>query len=130
MTFVALFALNFLCFDWFVRQTLRTAERQSGIAVTFVAAEGNLFTGRVALRDAKFVRTGHPVSDFDLSVARFDVDADVWRLLAGEFAFVDVTVSGVHGQITRTGRRDPTLPRRRFTIERLTVDDVAVEVND
>jgi hypothetical protein len=129
-TLVAIVALNFLCFEWFVRRALRTAEKPSGIAVTFAQAEGNLFSGRIALRDAKFTRHGHPVSDFDLTAAKFDVDADVWQLLAGNFAFEVVSIAGVRGQFTRTGKRDPTLPRRRFTIGQLTVDDVAVEVTD
>jgi len=130
VTLLVLVALNFFCFDWFVRQALRTAERRNGIVVTFADAKGNLFSGRVALRDAKFVRRGHPVSDFDLTAAKFDVDADVRQLLGGDFAFETVMVSGVRGEFTRTGKRDPTLPRRRFTINRLTVEDVVVEVAD
>ena len=125
-----LVALNFLAFDWVVARAVKTAEPKSGIAVTFADAEGNLLSGRVKLRDAKFVRTGNPISDFDLEVAQFDVDADVWQLLVGEFAFQEVNVSGVRGELTRKGKRDPTLPRRRFTVERLTVNDVAVEVTD
>src|SRR5262245_4911198 len=58
ITLLILLGLNFLAFDWVVARAVKTAEPKSGIAVTFAGAEGNLLTGLVKLRDAKFVRTG------------------------------------------------------------------------
>jgi hypothetical protein len=130
VTIVVMLALNFLFFDWFVRRALAAAETQNGIAVSFAQTDGNLFVGRVHLTDAKLVRTGHDVSDFDLTVADVSVDADITQLLTGRFAFEDVKVTGVRGELIHTGRRDPNLPRRQFTIERLAVNNVEIEVTD
>lgn len=130
VTLLVLVVLNSLAFNWVVARAVKSAGPKSGIAVTFDDAEGSLLSGRVKLRDAKFVRTGNPISDFDLDVAQFDVDADVWRLLAGEIKFEEITVSGVRGHLIRNGKRDPKLPRRRFTVNRLSVSDVAIEVTD
>ena len=108
----------------------RRAKRKSGIAANFESADGSLFVGRVNLRNATFVRRGHPVSDFDLQVERLDLNADVWKLLAGQTVFEDVKVDGVKGEFVRNGKRDPTMPRRRFTIEELTVENVSLAVAD
>jgi hypothetical protein len=130
VTILVMLALNFLFFDWFVRRALAAAQKQNGIAVSFAAADGNLFVGRVHLTDAKLVRTGHDVSDFDLTVADVSVDADVMQLFTGQFVFEDARVTGVRGELIKTGQRDPNMPRRRFSINRLAVDDVAIEVTD
>jgi hypothetical protein len=127
---VLLVALNTFAFEWSVRRALAVGERKSGIAANFESADGNLFVGRVNLKNATFIRRSHPVSDFDLQVGELDVDADVWKLLAGQTVFEDVKVDGVKGEFTRTGKRDPALPRRRFTIENLTVDNVSLQVAD
>ena len=44
--------------------------------------------------------------------------------------FEDVKVDGVKGEFTRNGKRDPTMPRRQFTIEELTVNNVSLAVTD
>jgi hypothetical protein len=129
-TVLLLFALNTFAFEWAVRRALAAGERKSGIAADFESADGNLFVGRVNLRNAKFVRQGHPVADFDLAVQELDVDADVWKLLGGQTVFEDVQVDGVTGQFTRNGQRDPAMPRRQFTIEELTVSNVSLAVAD
>ena len=90
VTILVMLALNFLFFDWFVRRALAAAEKQNGIAVSFAATDGNLFVGRVHLAGAKLVRSGHEVSDFDLTVADVNLDADVLQLLTGKFVFEDV----------------------------------------
>jgi hypothetical protein len=129
-TVLLLLALNTFAFEWAVRRALAAGERKSGIAADFESAGGNLFVGRVNLRNAKFVRQGHPVADFDLAVQELDVDADVWKLLGGQTVFEDVQVDGVTGQFTRNGQRDPAMPRRQFTIEELTVSNVSLAVAD
>ena len=126
-TVLLLLALNTFAFEWAVRRALAAGERKSGIAADFESADGNLFVGRVNLRNAKFVRQGHPVADFDLTVNELDIDADVWKLLGGQTVFEDVQVDGVTGQFTRNGKRDPTMPRRQFTIEELTVSNVSLD---
>jgi len=129
-TLVFLVALNTFAFDWFVRRALTAAESENGIAAEFNRADGNLFVGKLRLRDAKFVREGHPVSDFDLAVDDVQLNADVWKILFGQIEFEDVAIDGVRGTFTRNGKRDPSQPRRRFTIARLTVDNVSLEVAD
>src|SRR5262249_35495037 len=52
------------------------------------------------------------------------------QLLRGRLVFQEVNVVGVRGEFIKTGQRDPALPRRQFTIERLMVDDLAIEVTD
>lgn len=127
---VLLFALNTFAFEWAVRRALAAGEKKSGIAADFASADGNLFIGRVNLKNATFVRHGHQVSDFDLEVERLDLNADVWKLLAGQTVFEEVHVDGVRGTFTRTGKQDPLMPRRQFAIDQLTVNNVSLEVAD
>lgn len=130
ITVVISLALNFAFFEWFVRLALQGAERRSGIAITFDEASGNLFTGHVELRGARLVRQGNPVSDFDLTINRFDLNADVFKVLAGERVFDDVTAEGVRGAFTKTGKRDPNRPRRDFTVGLLKISDVKITFSD
>jgi hypothetical protein len=130
ITIVVMLALNFVFFDWFVRRALAAAEKQNSIHVGFAEADGNLFVGRIHLTGAQVVREGHEVSDFDLDVADVNIDADVLQLFIGRFVFEDVQIVGVRGQLVQTGRCDPNLPEREFTIERLAIDDVEIEVTD
>ncbi|MGD9634180.1 MAG: hypothetical protein AB7G28_11400 [Pirellulales bacterium] len=125
-----LLALNTVAFEWAVRQALAAGQTKSGIAADFESADGNLFVGRVNLTNATFVRRGHPVSDFDLQVDKLDLDADVWKLLAGQTVFEQVKVDGVRGDFTRNGQRDPLMPRRQFAIDSLTVENVSLSVAD
>jgi Yeast mitochondrial distribution and morphology (MDM) proteins len=127
---IVVVALNTFAFDWFVRRALAAAQTQNGIAAEFDQADGNLFVGKLHLRDARFVRQGHAVSDFDLVVDDLRLNADAWKMLFGQIEFEDVAVDGVRGTFTRNGRRDPNMPRRQFTIDRLTVDNVSLEVAD
>lgn len=129
-TVVLLFALNTFAFEWAVRRALAAGQQKSGIAADFASADGNLFVGRVNLKNATFVRHGHPVSDFDLEVEQLDLNADVWKLLAGQTVFEEVQVDGVRGTFTRTGKQDPLMPRRQFAIDQLTVDNVSLAVAD
>ncbi len=129
-TVLLLIALNTFAFEWAVRRALAAGEKKSGIAADFESADGNLFVGRVNLRNARLVRQGHPVADFDMAVGELDVDADVWKLLGGQTVFQTVNVDGVTGQFARNGKRDPDLPRRQFTIEELTVANVSLAVAD
>jgi hypothetical protein len=127
---VVLVVLNSVAFDWFVRRALAAAESQNGIAAAFDEADGNLFVGKVHLHDARFVREGHAVSDFDLAVDDVRLDADVWKLLVGQIEFEAVAIDGVRGTFTRNGERDPNMPQRQFTVERLTVKNLSLEVAD
>lgn len=129
-TVLLLLVLNTFAFEWAVRKALAAGEKKSGIAADFASADGNLFVGRVNLKNATFVREGHPVSDFDLEVEKLDLNADVWKLLAGQTVFEDVHVDGVQGTFTRNGQRDPLMPRRQFAIEELTVENVSLAVAD
>lgn len=129
-TVVLLLALNTFAFEWAVRRALAAGEKKSGIAADFASANGNLFIGRVNLKNATFVRYGHPVSDFDLEVQRLDLNADVWKLLAGQTVFEEVQIDGVQGEFIRTGKQDALMPRRQFAIDQLTVDNVSLEVAD
>jgi hypothetical protein len=130
VTIVAALLLSTVFFDWFVRYALRAAEQRNGIAVSFEEADGNLFEGRINLHQARFVRQGNPVSDFDLTADRFLVDFDIGKLIFRKVAFEEVVVEGVRGKFTRTGKRDPAKPRREFEINQFSIADVQIAVAD
>ena len=111
VTLLVIVALNFFCFDWFVRQALRTC-RAAQRHRSDVCRRG----GQSVLRPSRSCGTRSscegdtPVSDFDLSAATFDVDADVRQLLARGFCLRN-----------RDGQRRP----RRIHADRQTRPDAA-----
>jgi hypothetical protein len=130
ITIIAIPAMNYLLFEHCLRLALRGVERSYGIVVTYQSADGNWLIGRAELSAAGVQRQGHVVSDFDLSIGRLHLDWDVRKFISRELAFESVTVSSVRGRVTQNGKRDPSQPRRHYTIDRLTISDVQVDFVD
>jgi hypothetical protein len=130
VTIAAIPAMNLLLFEHCLRLALRGIEQSYGIVVTYQAAEGNWLVGRAELRGARLKRQGHAISDFDLSIDRLNVDCHARRVISGEFAFESVVISSLQGRFTQTGKRDPSKPRRHYTIDRLTIGDATLDFVD
>ena len=87
ITVVAVPGLNYLLFEHCLRLALRGVERSHGMVVTYQSADGNLLKGCANLRGARLQRHGNAASNFDVTVARLDVDCDARKLISGQFAF-------------------------------------------
>jgi hypothetical protein len=130
ITVAAIPTMNYLLFEHCLRLALRGVKQSHGIVVTYQSAEGNWLVGRAELRGARLERRDHNISDFDLTINRLQMDCDARKAISGEFAFESVVVSSVRGQYTKTGKRDPSQPRRHYTIDRLTIGDLQLDYVD
>jgi hypothetical protein len=130
ITIVAIPAMNYLLFEHCLHLALRGIERAHGIVVTYESADGIWLAGRAELRGARLERRGHAISEFDLAVDRLNVDCDAKKIISGEFAIESVVVTSVRGRFTKTGKRDPSLPRQHYTIDRLTIGDMQLDIVD
>jgi hypothetical protein len=130
VTIVAIPAMNYLLFEHCLHLALRGIEKAHGIVVSYESAEGNWLVGRAELRGARLERRGHAISDFDLAVDRLDVDCHARRIISGEFAIESVVVNNVRGRFTKNGKRDPSLPRQHYTIDRLSIGEMQLDYVD
>ncbi|MCY1008082.1 hypothetical protein OV079_21490 [Nannocystis pusilla] len=112
-----------------LRLLLDQVERTSGVDVCFERARGNIFTGHVHLEGVTIRhRNG---ADLALSIGRLDIDIAMLRLLEREVPITELQLHGVRGGIVRNRALGVGQPGGRgFVIERLVVDDLAIEFED
>jgi len=121
---------NWFFFDAIVRSQLAGVKEKTGITVTFGSANGNLWTGVVALHNVEFKRTEDESSQFDLSAETFRIDLSTIDLLLLDAVFEQVEVQGLRGTYDRVGLPEKLKLRKTFRLDRLKVSDVAIEVRD
>lgn len=126
----ALVFVDLVLYEPGLRLLLDQVERTSGVDVCFERARGNLFTGHVHLEGVTIRhRNG---ADLALSISRLDIDIAMLRLFEREVPITALELHGVRGSIVRN--RSPGVGQpggaRNFVIERLSVDDLAVEFED
>jgi hypothetical protein len=81
----------------------------------------------VALRCAHATRQGDPVANFDVRIERVDVDVEIWSLLSSERRLESLSMRGVRGRYDRDGRAKPIQASSPFRIDRLSIEDAAVQ---
>lgn len=126
----ALVFVDLVLYEPGLRLLLDQVERTSGVDVCFERARGNLFTGHVHLEGVTIRhRNG---ADLALSISRLDIDIAMLRLYEREVPITALELHGVRGAIVRN--RAPGLGPpgggRDFVIERLEVEDLAVDFED
>lgn len=146
---LAVVVANFFFFSSTLRLVLGYVRHQTGIAVDFDRASGNLFTGRVRLDGATVRRTVHPTCRFDLTAERIEFDLSLWDLVmpTGLFkptVFESLEISQLHGKWEQFGEtKTPGIvedietkkekgrkKRRRFRVDRFVMDDVRLDYID
>jgi hypothetical protein len=126
----ALVFVDLVLYEPGLRLLLDQVERTSGVDVCFERARGNLFTGHVHLEGVTIRhRNG---ADLALSISRLDIDIAMLRLFEPEVPITLLELQGVRGSIVRNRAPGFGAPGggRGFVIERLVVDDLAVEFDD
>ena len=122
--------LNAFFFESTTRFILRQVEARTKIAITFEKAEGNLWSGRLHLRNFTVSRKEHHVSCFDLAGKSLDLDISATSLLSQDVLIESLAVSSVHGSWEQVGRSDSLKSRRTFHITHLAFNDVQLEFTD
>lgn len=151
LAFGSLLVINKYFFEDAVRATLKRVERNSDIAVTFEAARGSLWDGKLELEGARFKREDHEISNFDIRAKRFYCNANVRDIFKRKYHLDSVELVGVRGQYERLrvpvarSKQDLTvgkskfayavsyeqvLPKKEFTIDNLTVQDLQLDIAD
>ncbi len=144
-----LFVIDKYYFKESVRVIFDVVERKAGVEVEFSDAQGSLFGGELRLSDFHIKRTGHEISNFDITAREFSADIEVMKLLRKNYRFQNVSISGVSGNYERIGipvdtdksnietTKDKirfvyktTVPIRRFSVQELDVKDVAIDFLD
>lgn len=125
----ALVFVNLVLYEPGLRLLLDQVERSSGVDVCFERGSGNIFTGEVHLEGVTVRhRNG---ADVALSIDSLDIDIAMLRVFAGETPIESLQLHGVRGAIVRNKiQGDGQPPGRGFVIERLVVDDLAIEFED
>lgn len=125
----ALIFVDLFLYEPGLRLLLDQVERASGVDVCFERGRGNLFTGVVHLEGVTVRhRNG---ADVALTIDRLDIDIAMLRVFADEVPISELQLHGVRGAIVRNktqGTGHP--PGRGFVIERLLVDDLAIDFED
>lgn len=125
----ALIFVDLFLYEPGLRLLLDQVERASGVDVCFERGRGNLFTGVVHLEGVTVRhRNG---ADVALTIDRLDIDIAMLRVFADEVPISELQLHGVRGALVRNktqGTGHP--PGRGFVIERLVVDDLAIDFED
>lgn len=117
-------------FEPTLRWVLHRVEDRTGIAITFDAAEGSFFTGRVQLSGAGIKRDQSETSEFDLRADELLVDIDWWGSVDTIKALEEVTIKGLRGTFARVGVPDRVRVKKPFSISVLNVRDSEIVVSD
>lgn len=125
----SLIFVDLVLYEHGLRLLLDQVERTSGVDVGFERGRGNLFTGLVQLEGVTVRhRNG---ADVALTIDRLEIDIAMLRIFGGAVPISNLELHGVRGSIVRnkaqgTGRP----PGRGFVVERLLVDDLAIDFED
>ncbi|MBI1375275.1 MAG: hypothetical protein GC159_21360 [Phycisphaera sp.] len=112
-----------------LRWLLDRAERKTGIAVTYDAATGSFIWGTVDLTNVRAARSGHDVSNFDLTAEAVHVDVKIAALMHKSMACDVVELRGVRGAYERVTKTPPER-HKRLLIDELTLRDAEIEMTD
>jgi hypothetical protein len=154
MSVIIMCILNTFFYESTLRVVLNRIERKTGIAVEFETAQGSFWAGQADMSGVTIVRENHPISNFTLRAESCAVDISMHNLLYEVAVFEAMDLKGLRGEYERVGiayrppkyqfelgerrfgvgfvvRTDgPALPRRKFEVNRLTVEDADLIVRD
>ena len=127
---IGLVLVELLLFAPALRIALDQIELRSGVDITFQAAHGSLFLGRLTLEDVTVRRGGGQGVDFSLAIRSLELDVDMLHIYRRAVPVQLVRVVGVRGELTRRETRGTSHPLHAFEVARLELEDVQIDFQD
>lgn len=126
--------LTFLVADLFATDTLVSAsfsrlQKATGITLSYESVEGSFLSGRFRIKNLRATRSGHPVADFDLTVADARIRFQILDILGSTQSIDLLELQGVGGEYHFFGARE--LPvKQRLEIRQFLVNDSRIDYID
>lgn len=130
VTLIAVLLVNLLFFEVTARGVMDILHERTGVEIKFEKAEGNLFSGTTTLHGVTIRRMHHKTSTFDLRADVVDLDLDMTSLLTFRPRIESLKLKGVKGKFHRKAKVWRTKPRKAFTVEEFSLEDIALNITD
>ncbi len=127
---IGLVLIELLLFAPALRIALDQIELRSGVDITFQAARGSLFLGRLELDDVTVRRSGSQGVDFSLTIRNLELDVDMLHIYRRAVPVELVRAVGVRGDLIRRETSGGSPLMHAFEVTRLELEDVQLDFQD